>query len=170
MEYSYYEQFINKNTKLKYDLTPLCADKDVFQSLITDLAKPFKGYDVVIGQESVGFILGSAVALYAKKAFVPIRKQGKLPTFRRFITRISFVDYSKTKKGFEMNKHQIKHGQRILLVDDWIETGGQMKAAIKLIEKQGGIVIGIAAIGVMKNKKTQVLFDKYNCRPIKVFE
>jgi len=78
----------------------------------------------------------------------------------------SFVDYSKNRKTFEINKNSIKKGDRVLIVDEWIETGTQLKASIKLVEKLGGEVIGISALNVDKNDKTRLLFEKYNLKPI----
>ena len=65
-----------------------------------------------------------------------------------------------------MNKGSIKKGDRVLIVDEWIETGSQAKAAIKLIEKQGGKVIGITVLKAHRTKRTKILFDKYNCKSI----
>ena len=72
------------------------------------------------------------------------------------------------KKTFEINLGSIKKGERILIVDEWIETGAQVKAAIKLIEKQGGTVIGISALCAQKSPRTKILFTRYNCQAIEV--
>jgi adenine phosphoribosyltransferase len=70
-------------------------------------------------------------------------------------------------KSFEMYNNSIKKGDRVLIVDEWIETGGQVRAVIELIEKQGGLVVGISSINVDVNDNTKILFDKYNCKPIR---
>tara|TARA_Y100000310_G_C20669223_1_gene809329 strand:- start:1239 stop:1757 length:519 start_codon:yes stop_codon:yes gene_type:complete len=170
MKYNYYENFVNKNTKGRYDITPLFEDPKVFSSLVEDLIKPFKKikFNKVVGLDALGFIIGSAVAFKLKKGFVPIRKGGKLPGVKGTVLKIAFSDYTKKKKVFEINKDLIKKNDKILIVDDWIESGSQMKAAIKLIEKLNGEVVGISVLRAHKDNKTKELFDKYNCKAIGV--
>jgi adenine phosphoribosyltransferase len=164
MNYNYYDKYLNKNTIKRYDITPLFNNPKVFSNLTTDLVKPFKNFNKVVGLDALGFIIGGAISNKLNVGFIPIRKGGKLPGKEKL--KISFTDYTKTKKTFEINKNSIKKGDKILIVDDWIETGAQMKAAIKLIEKLKGEVIGVTALKAHKNKETQTLFDKYNCKPI----
>ncbi len=170
MKYNYYENFINKNTKGRYDVVPLFGKPEVFGNLINDLIKPFKKikFNKIVGLDSLGFIIGSALAFKLKKGFVPIRKGGKSPGVRGTVLKIGFRDYSKKNKVFEINKNSIKKGDKILIVDDWIESGEQMRSAIKLIEKLNGEVIGISVLRAHKNKGTQILFDNYNCKAIGV--
>ncbi len=170
MEFSYYDKHINKNTTQKYDLTPIFKEVEVFSSLLDDMLTPFKDtkFDFIVGLGAIGFIIGGALAQRAKKGFVPIRKGGKLPGIEGTKTGLDFVDYSKTQKRFEINNFAIAKGDRVLLADDWIETGSQMKAAIKLIEEKGGIVVGITSIAAEKNENTKILFEKYNCKPVGV--
>ncbi len=170
MNFKYYDKLINKKTKGRYDVTPIFKNSKVFFNLINDLTKFFSSvrYDVIVGLDALGFILGGAMAYKLRKSFVPVRKGGKLPGIKGTVLKTSFVDYTNTKKSFEMNSGSIKKGERVLIVDEWIETGTQVKAAIKLIEKQGGKVIGIAALCAEKTPKTKILFDKYNCKAIKV--
>ena len=122
---------------------------------------------MVAGLDAFGFILGAPIALKLKKSFVPIRKGGKLPGIKGTIIRTSFIDYSKKRKSLEISTNAIKKGDKVLIVDEWIETGTQMKAAIRLIEKLGGTVIGISVLCSHKNAKTKPLFDKYNCQAIR---
>ena len=121
----------------RYDVTPLFADYDAFAQLVSDLLYPFREnqFDCVVGIDALGFILGTAVAIHSKKAFVPIRKGGKLPVVS---DAIGFVDYTDQVKSLELRKGAIEPGTRVLLVDEWIETGSQVKAAVELIEGQGG--------------------------------
>ncbi|MEI6774955.1 MAG: phosphoribosyltransferase family protein [bacterium] len=86
------------------------------------------------------------------------------------ILKNSFTDYTKTIKSFEINKSAIKRGDKVLLVDEWIETGSQMKSAIGLIEKLGGKVIGITTIYAERNQQTNILFDKYNLKAINIHD
>lgn len=134
----------------KLDFTPLFNDPKVFRALVLDLCRPFRqlDFDKVACPESLGFILGSAVAMELKKGLVPIRKGGKLPNIKRNIARQSFQDYTELTNTFEINKSLINPGDRILLVDDWVETGGQLKGLTKLLEKRGAVVAGISVLGL----------------------
>ncbi|MFC1723499.1 phosphoribosyltransferase family protein [Nanoarchaeota archaeon] len=172
MEYKYYYRHINKKTKKKYDCSTLVTNSVVFQRLIVDLAKPFVKvkFDKIISQEALGFVFGSAMAYKLKKSFVLLRKGGNLPTLRKYVDQTHFTDYSKKRKTLEINKGLIKKGDRVLIVDDWIETGEQMKAAIRLVEKEGGKVVGIASISAHRNLKTKILFDEYGCKPLNVID
>ena len=109
------------------------------------------------------FILGAAIAVRLEKGFVPIRKGGKLPVPT---DRAEFVDYTEQKKSLELRIGAIRAGTRVLVVDEWIETGAQIQAAIELLEKQGGVVIGIATINMEDNAVTRLLRDKYQCHAV----
>jgi adenine phosphoribosyltransferase len=172
MRFEYYDRLINKRTKRRYDVTPIFGDAKAFSSLVTDMAALFgkERFDTIVGIDALGFIIGGAMALKLRKGFVPVRKGGKLPGIKGTVLRVSSKDYTKTMKSFEMNKGSIRKGEKVLIVDEWIETGSQVKAAIKLIEMQGGKVIGIAALCAEKTPKTRILFDKYNCRAIGIEE
>lgn len=104
--------------------------------------------------------MGAAVAIRAEKGFIPIRKGGKLPVETR---SISFVDYSGVQKSLEIRVDAALLGARVLLVDEWIETGTQVHAAVELIEFQQGIIAGIATIKMDDNESTQILKKKYKC-------
>lgn len=172
MQFEYYDKYINKKTSGRCDVTPIFRHPAVFSNLISDLEKLFKNnkFDVIVGIDALGFILGGAMAHDLKKSFVPVRKGGKLLGIKGTIIRTSFVDYTRTKKTLEMAKNSIHKGDKVLIVDEWIETGNQAKSAIKLIEKQGGKVIGIAAISAEKTPRTRILFEKYNCKALCVAE
>ncbi len=164
MKFSYYFKHIKK-TKGRYDVTPLFRNPAVFAHLIHDLTllSP-KRFDVIVGIDALGFILASALALKLKKGFVPVRKGGKLPAKK--VLRTSFTDYSGKKKALEMNLSSIKAREKVLIVDEWIETGAQVTSAIKLVEKQKGVVVGILAISAEKDEKTKIIFQKYNCQAL----
>jgi adenine phosphoribosyltransferase len=172
MKYEYYDKCINKNTKGRCDVTPVFEDPKVFSNLIDDLVKPFKDvkFNKIVGLDALGFIIGGALSNRLKIGFVPVRKGGKLPGINDSVLRDEFVDYTKKSKSFEINKFAIKKGDKVLIVDEWIETGTQVKSAIKLIEKLGGEVVGISTLAVDKSEKTNELFDDYNLRAIKIFE
>ncbi|MBU4502970.1 MAG: adenine phosphoribosyltransferase [Nanoarchaeota archaeon] len=170
MKYKYYDKYINKKTKGRYDVTPLFENPKSFSNLISDLLKPFKKekFNKVAGLDALGFIIGGALSQKARVGFVTVRKLGKLPGVKGTVIKTKFKDYTKTNKGLEISKTAIKKGDKVLIVDEWIETGSQLKGTIKLIEKLGGKVIGITALVAHKSKNTKILFDKYNCKAIKV--
>lgn len=149
----------------RYDVTPLFADYAAFAALVHDLLEPFAGtaFDCVAGIDALGFILGAAMAIRARCGFVPVRKGGKLPVAS---DRIAFVDYTGARKSLELRKGAIGPGTRVLLVDEWVETGAQVKAAAALIEGQGGIVVGIAAIQIDENAGTRELRERYTCQTV----
>ena len=158
-----YLHLIDTNTNgQRYDVTPLFADYDAFSALVDDISAAFdsKDFDYVAGIDALGFILGAAVTICAKKGFIPIRKGGKLPVETR---SISFVDYSGMQKSLEIRVDAALLGARVLLVDEWIETGTQVHAAIELIKSQQGIIAGIATIKMDDNESTQILKKKYKC-------
>lgn len=171
MNFSYFDKEINKKTTKKYDSSTVFVKPAVFQKLIKELAAPYRNQRIkyVVAPEALGFLYASALAYELKAGVIVIRKGGKLPTKRSLVTRVSFRDYSKTKKTLEMNNFILKPGDRALLVDDWIETGAQMKAMIKLVTAKGAKVIGIAALVAHRNNKTASLFESYKVRVLQEY-
>jgi adenine phosphoribosyltransferase len=127
---------------LFYDLTTLLKDKAGFQLLIDRLCQHYDGHkiDLVAGIEARGFIFAPALAYRLKAGFVPVRKPQKLPA------KTATVSYSLEygTDSLEMHEDAIKPGQRVLLCDDLLATGGTAAAAIELIRKLGGVVDGAA--------------------------
>ena len=124
-------------TSVLQDAEGLQLAIDTMQGMVKDLE-----YDVVAGPESRGFIFGTPIAYNNKKPFVLIRKAGKLP---RETVSISY-DLEYGKATIEMHKDSIKPGQKVLIVDDLITTGGTTEAMIKLVESLGGQVVGIVVL------------------------
>ena len=126
------------------DVTTLFQDARGFRLAVDQLLAPFVGtqIDKVAGLEARGFILGGAVAHQLSKGFVPIRKAGKLPS-----TKIS-EDYTLEYGTATMELHldAIDAGERVLIVDDLLATGGTAEAAIRLVERLGGVVAGCAFV------------------------
>jgi adenine phosphoribosyltransferase len=147
------------------DIIPIFSDYEAFQALVGDLLKPFDrgGFDFVAGIDALGFILGAAAAISAGKGFAPIRKAGKLP---RPFASVDFVDYTGKEKSLETGRWAIKAGAGFLLMDDWIETGAQMKAAVELVEFQGGVVAGICAVRMDDCQITRWLREHYRCHSV----
>jgi adenine phosphoribosyltransferase len=156
-----YLRLIDTSTRPRYDITPLFADPTAFRSLVQDLSGYFHSrFEVVAALDALGLILGAAIALHSGTGFVPIRKGGKLPSQA---DSVGFVDYSNLEKILEIRRGSIIPGVRVLVVDDWIETGAQAEAAIALVEKQGGVVVGVAAINIELNPRTERLVSAYDC-------
>ncbi len=149
----------------RYDVTPLFADPAAFAHLIADLTAPFVAtpLDYVAGIDALGFVLGGAMALRLGKGFIPIRKRGKLPVAVR---TVEFVDYSGQTKGLEIRRSLLQPGDRVLLVDEWIETGAQVQAAIQLIEQEGGVIAGIATMNMDDNPLPAQLRQHYTCHAL----
>ena len=126
------------------DVTSVLQDAEGLQLAIDTMQEKIKDleYDVVAGPESRGFIFGTPIAYNNKKPFVLIRKAGKLP---RETVSVSY-DLEYGKATIEMHKDSIKPGQRVLIVDDLIATGGTTEAMIKLVESLGGEVVGIVVL------------------------
>jgi adenine phosphoribosyltransferase len=126
------------------DITTLLANLHAFRAAVDELAWPFlKGdIDYVVGIEARGFILGGAVAHVLGRGFVPIRKKGKLPS--RVIGQEYALEYG--VDTIEIHADAIGQGDRILLVDDLIATGGTASAAIDLIRKSGGDIVASAFV------------------------
>jgi adenine phosphoribosyltransferase len=157
-----YLRLIDKTTVGRYDVTPIFSNGVALHQLVTDLLVPFERseFNVVAGIDALGFIIGSAMAVSAGTGFIPIRKGGKLPAASRTAV---FRDYTGTDKCLAVRKGIIVPGTRVLLVDDWIETGAQIKAAIDLVQLEGGVLIGVAAINIDKNEATRTLLQEYRC-------
>ncbi len=171
MKWDYYRRYIiSTNTIVRSDITPLFENPKVFRNLITDLIKQFKktNFNKIVSVDALGFVLGSAIAYKLKKPLVLIRKEKKFPYKKRKLLTTYFIDYSKTKKGLEIKKDSINKRDKVLLVDEWIHTGTQIKAAINLVERLGGKIIGISTIYLRPTKNTKTLLTKYNCKPIRI--
>jgi adenine phosphoribosyltransferase len=126
------------------DITPLLADPSGLALSIELMANPFRGKNIgmVIGAESRGFIFGTAVACCLSAGFGLVRKPGKLPHTR--ISKTYDLEYG--TDTLEIHSDAIVRGQRVLLVDDVLATGGTMKACVELVEHLGGELVGIAVL------------------------
>jgi adenine phosphoribosyltransferase len=124
------------------DITTLLAEPQAFSAAVYALAAAFKekNVDYVAAVEARGFIFGAAVAEKLRVGFVPIRKKGKLPWKTESIS----YDLEYGVDTLEVHRDAIAGSSKVLMVDDLLATGGTMAAACKLIEKVGGVVVGIA--------------------------
>jgi adenine phosphoribosyltransferase len=129
---------------LFYDVTTLLRDPQGFKLAIDAMSEPYHdaGISLVVGIESRGFILGAAVADRIGAGFVPVRKVGKLP---HTTIRVSY-DLEYGTDSLEMHSDAVEPGQRVLIVDDLLATGGTARAAVDLVRKLGGDVHGVAVL------------------------
>ena len=127
---------------LFYDITTLLQEPVGFRAAIDSMALPFlnQGIEVVVGIESRGFIFGAAVADRIDAGFIPVRKPGKLPS--RTIRQTYALEYG--TDSLEMHADAIRNGQRVLIVDDLLATGGTARATLNLVQELGGHVQGLA--------------------------
>lgn len=144
------------------DPSSLYINAKVFHALLDDLVEPFRTdeIDVVGGLDAMGFVLASGIATRLGKGLLPIRKAGKIPLET---DSIEFTNYSGRTQNMELRKPAFAPGTRVLLVDQWVETGGTMGGAIKLVKSQQGIVSGVAAVCIEENEKTLWLRENYKC-------
>ena len=150
------------------DITSVCQDPvgfklavDEMQNLVADL-----DYDIVAGAESRGFIFGGPIAYNQGKSLVLIRKKGKLP--RETIEETYALEYGTAT--VEIHKDAIKPGQKVLLVDDLMATGGTVEAMIKLVEKLGGEVVGVLCLMELAGLKGRDRLKGYRVEAPLIYE
>lgn len=124
------------------DITPLMDNGKAFKSAVNEIVEfaRDKQIDLVVGPEARGFIVGCPVSYALEVGFAPVRKEGKLP---REVIKVDYgLEYG--QNVLTIHKDAIKPGQRVLITDDLLATGGTIEATIKLVEELGGIVVGCA--------------------------
>ena len=129
---------------LFYDITTLLKDRAAYKEAIDLMIEPYKGekIDIVVGMESRGFIFSSAMAYQLGAGLVPVRKLGKLPA--ETITVEYALEYG--SNTLEIHRDAIQPGQRVLIVDDLLATGGTARATVDLVRQLGGDVHGVAVL------------------------
>lgn len=153
----WYLSLMSPNTKgpkfAWLDPTSIYINASAFQDLLDDFCAELDAdeIDVVAGLDAMGFVLGAALAARLGRGFLPIRKAGKLCVDT---DKVSYGNYSGRTQDMEMRTPAFAPGTRVLLVDQWIETGGTMDGAIRLVERQGGKVAGIVTITMEENSVT----------------
>ncbi|TCL35828.1 adenine phosphoribosyltransferase [Anaerospora hongkongensis] len=142
------------------DITTLLQDKEAFRLAIDDIAAAFANekIDVVVGPEARGFAVGAPVAYKLNAGFVPIRKPGKLPG------EVLHYEYSLEygKDALEVHRDAITPGQKVLIVDDLLATGGTAQATAKMVEQLGGEVVGLGVLIELTYLKGREMFP--DCR------
>ena len=142
------------------DITPLIGDGPAFQyatDRFIEFTKQIEA-DIIVGPDARGFIFGCPVATHLGLGFVPVRKPGKLP---REVIEFSY-DLEYGNNTLCLHKGDIKKGQRVLIIDDLLATGGTVEASIKLVEQSGGIVVGLAFLIELVELKGKDKLQGYN--------
>ncbi len=150
------------------DVTTILQDADGLALAIDSVVDLLKDvdYDVVVGPESRGFIFGVPVAYAMRKGFVPVRKKGKLPC--ETISMEYDLEYGSAV--VEMHKDSIKPGQKVVIVDDLIATGGTIEAIIKMIEQLGGQVVKICFVMELAGLKGREKLKDYEVASVITYE
>ena len=150
------------------DVTSVLQDADGLHLAIDEMQKFLEGveFDVIAGTESRGFIFGVPIAYNLHKAFVPVRKKGNLP--RETVTAEYELEYGKAE--IEMHKDAIQPGQKVVLVDDLIATGGTIEAAARLVEELGGEVVKIIFLMELEGLKGREKLKGYDVESVIHYE
>jgi adenine phosphoribosyltransferase len=146
------------------DITPLLADPAALECAIEQLAQPYlkAGVRTVVGIESRGFILGAAVARVLQAGFVPLRKAGKLPW--KTVRKSYALEYG--TDSIEIHADAIRPGDKVLMIDDLLATGGTMKAACELVSELGGQIVGVAFLVELDFLAGRKKLDGYDIRTL----
>jgi adenine phosphoribosyltransferase len=144
------------------DPTSIYINGEAFHDLLDDLCAEIESdeVDVVAGLDAMGFVLGAAIATRIGRGFLPIRKAGKLCVNT---DSASYTNYSGRTQDMEMRLPAFAPDTRVLLVDQWVETGGSMHGAMQLVEQQKGKVAGIVSIVIEECERTNEYRKKYKC-------
>ncbi|QNM04302.1 adenine phosphoribosyltransferase [Qiania dongpingensis] len=150
------------------DVTSILQDADGLHLAIDELQKTLEGldFDVVVGPESRGFIFGVPIAYNLHKAFVPVRKKGKLPCETVELE----YDLEYGSAVIEMHKDAVRPGQRVVIIDDLIATGGTIEAIIKLVEQLGGEVVKISFLMELAGLNGREKLKGYNVESVICYE
>lgn len=142
------------------DVTSIVQHPDGLKLAIDQLVDRLKGvdFDVIVGSESRGFLFGAPVAYAMGKGFIMVRKKGKLP--RETISEDYSLEYGTAT--VEMHKDAIKPGQKVVIIDDLIATGGTTEALVKLIEREGGEIVKMGFVMELAGLKGMDKFAKYD--------
>ncbi|BAB04960.1 adenine phosphoribosyltransferase [Halalkalibacterium halodurans C-125] len=156
------ENFPKEGIRFK-DITTLMQNGEVYKRAIDEMARfaKEKEVDLVVGPEARGFVVGCPIAYAIGKGFVPVRKAGKLP--REVISVDYGLEYGKDR--LTIHRDAIQKGQRVLIADDLLATGGTIEATVQMVEQLGGEVVGIAfmiELGYLNGRDKLVTYDVFS--------
>lgn len=149
------------------DITSVIQDPDGLKLAVDGLADLVKDldFDLVIGPESRGFIFGVPVAYLLGKGFIPVRKKGKLP--RETVSEKYDLEYGQAE--VEIHKDAVRPGQKVVIVDDLMATGGSAQAAAKLVEKLGGEVVRMVFVMELAGLEGRKKLAKYDVESLIIY-
>lgn len=150
------------------DVTTILSDADGLHMAVDGLIEMMKDldFDLVVGSESRGFIFGAPVAYAMHKGFILVRKKGKLP--RETISETYDLEYGSAT--LEMHKDAIKPGQKVVIIDDLIATGGTTEAIVKMVEREGGDIVKIGFVMELAGLKGREKLSKYDVNSLIIYE
>jgi adenine phosphoribosyltransferase len=159
-----FKSFVQEG-KGRADLSSLYRDHEAFVAAVHRMSEPFKEDKIhlVAAIDALGFVFGTAVANELNAGLILVRKGDKVSVES---DQVSFVDYSKKEKSFEIARSVVKTGQRVLIVDDWSETGTQLKAAILLLQKQNAEVIGVSCFNIDASVRNDSTLANYKLQSV----
>jgi adenine phosphoribosyltransferase len=150
------------------DITPLLADPAALRQAVEEMSRPWegRGVELVAAMEARGFMFGAAMAIRLGAGFVPVRKAGKLPW------KTNSVEYTLEYRSDILHIHQdaVRPGQKVLVVDDVIATGGTAAAVVQLVEALGGIVAGVQFLIELAGLEGRKLLNGYEVNSVITFE
>ena len=146
------------------DITTLLKDGEAFRYCIDEFANELKGvdFDLIVGPESRGFIVGTPLSYAMKKGFVPVRKPGKLPG--ETVKYEYKLEYG--SDSLEIHRDAIKPGQKVIIVDDLLATGGTIQSTIKLVEQLGGEIVALLFLIELTYLNGRELLNNYKIRSL----
>ena len=150
------------------DVTTILSDADGLHMAVDGLIDMMKDidFDLVVGSESRGFIFGAPVAYAMHKGFILVRKKGKLP--RETTSETYDLEYGSAT--LEMHKDAIKPGQKVVIIDDLIATGGTTEAIVKMVEREGGDIVKIGFVMELAGLKGREKLSKYDVDSLIIYE
>lgn len=146
------------------DITSLLQDGEGFHAAIDAILEKLDDveFDAVVGLEARGFLIGAPVAYAAKKGFVPVRKKGKLP--RETVSAQYALEYGTAE--VEIHRDSLKQGDRVVIIDDLLATGGTLEAAVRLVEQLGGEVVKVISLIELTDLKGREKLKRYDVETI----
>lgn len=150
------------------DVTSLLQSCEGFPAAVDEMTKLLDdlNFDAVLGLEARGFLFGAPIAYAKKKAFIPVRKKGKLP--RTTVSAKYELEYGTAE--IEIHTDSLKKGDKVVIIDDLIATGGTLEAAASLVEQLGGEVVGIVCLIELTDLKGRDKLQKYDVRSVITYE
>ena len=146
------------------DITPILQDGECLRQTIRQIEAllPQEDFDLILGPESRGFIFGVPLAFHMGKGFVPVRKAGKLPA--ETVSKTYSLEYGTAT--IEMHRDAVAPGQKVVVVDDLLATGGTSKALAQLVEECGGIVVSMVFVIELEGLGGRKLLEKYDVQSV----